>query len=106
MAKQEEIKKGLERICAKVRLIEAGHDSQGIYGAMGYKYLEPKVDEILSYLHSQGVVIKVDRELPHLMPQVPNNEYSEGYCAGESNILNILIEVGYVAVEPLIKKGK
>ncbi len=48
MTKQEEIREGLIEICRE-RTSGAGKVLAG---------------EILDYLHSQGVVIKVDRELP------------------------------------------
>ncbi len=44
-------------------------------------------DKIITYLHSQGVVIKVDREMPRCMN-------FERYTA--------LTKAGYVAAEPLI----
>ena len=89
MNKQKEIREGLE----------------GIIHVHYHIDPELQVGKILKYLDKSGVVIKVDRELPHLMPEVPNNEFSRGYCAGERNILNILIEMDYInAVEPLIKE--
>ena len=48
MTKQEEIREGLSDL---------------IYGLA---YRPPDVDAILRYLHSQGVVIKVDSELPEV----------------------------------------
>ncbi len=54
---------------------------------------EMSVDHLLKYLQSQGVVIKVDRELV-----VP-----EG-CSITATLLLMLKEAGYVAVEPLIKE--
>jgi hypothetical protein len=58
--------------------------------------------EVLQYLHSQGVVLKVDKPLPHKLPECPNNEWSAGYCCGEEFMQDIMVEAGYVAVEPLI----
>jgi len=61
-----------------------------------------KSDGILSYLHSKGVVIKVDRELP----QCPYNKLSWGdyeqsiYKQGQED----MVKVGYGAFEPLIKE--
>ncbi len=68
------------------------------------KCLHPDVDANLIDLDSMDVVIKTDRELPRLMPEAPNNEYSSGYCAGERNIVEILVAAGYVATERLIKE--
>lgn len=59
---------------------------------------------IVGMLHKKGVVIKVNRKLPHLMPECPNNEWSAGYCCGEEFMQEIMIEAGYVATEPLIKE--
>lgn len=53
---------------------------------------------ILSYLKSQGVVQKCEGDLPHLIPQVPNNEWSAGYCCGEEAMRDIMIERGYTLV--------
>ena len=50
---------------------------------------------LLQPLHSRGVVIKVDRALPFTD--------SDGTCIAEINALKILLDAGYVAVEPQIK---
>ena len=59
----------------------------------------PLADEILSYLKSNGVVRKVDKELPPM----PRSWYGYGdvdgtYKAGRKSLL----KAGYVAVEELI----
>ncbi len=62
------------------------------------------VSGIMAYLHSQGVVMKVDRELP------------EDWIKGLRGKLNLtdwdyedlmlyLLRSGYVATEPLIERG-
>ena len=59
-------------------------------------------DEILSYLDSQGVVIKVDRELPFYSYRRQDEEYLPrqlGYKDAQQDMLM----AGYEAVEPLIK---
>lgn len=66
-------------------------------------------EKILSYLHSQGVVIKVDRELPEIKPFIRNewtahDTQDECYQNGQAYMLMRLKEAGYVAVEPLIKE--
>ena len=54
---------------------------------------------ILSYLHSQGVVIKVDRELPDYL--------MEGQVACDKpTYQEMLRRAKYVAVEPLINTEK
>ena len=58
-------------------------------------------DRVLNYLHSQGVVIKVDRELPNdAIYRPPKQE--EAYCEGRDTV----IQAGYTAWEPLIKECK
>jgi len=61
-------------------------------------YARLKADEILSCLHSQGVVLKVERELPF--------DDIHKTCMAEVNALNILKAAGYVATESLIKEEK
>lgn len=68
------------------------------------------IDGLFDYLHAQGVVIKVDRELPEcpvsledgLSSEVRNyREYSiKQYCLAQL----ILLKAGYVATKPLIEK--
>ena len=72
-----------------------------------YPYAEPKqndlVDDIFKYLHSQGVVIKVDRELPE-------NPFDKSCCGLDEVAYNGFElaklkykRASYVAVEPLIE---
>ncbi len=57
------------------------------------------VDILLSYLHSQDVVIKVERELPKLTIRVSDKFHPEhADMSGEW----VRPEAGYVATEPLI----
>ena len=77
----EEIREGIDRI---LFALEAG---------------EISVFEAKQKLHSQGVVIKVGRELGDI---VGEGEYHEGEQAERTWML----KVGYVAVEPLIKEGE
>jgi len=75
-------------------------------------------DKVISYLHSQGVVLKVDRELPNdewlanLKNLIDPGSYyyfkewtaiDRGKTVGERQVTSYLAEAGYVAVEPLIK---
>ena len=70
MTKQEEIKSGISEIAEE------------------YWYSSLMVTrKVLEYLHSQGVVIKVDKEMPH------------------GTIHCDMLKAGYVPVEPLIKEG-
>ena len=55
-------------------------------------------DIVLVYLHSQGVVIKVDRELPVVKLR---NRFMQDVV---NETLKKLSQDGYVAVEPLIEK--
>lgn len=86
MTKQEEIRKGIE------------------------KYTEAPA-ALWAYLHSQGVVIKVDREYPDFTSctekdEIIAHQYMWGdrdwYASGQGNAYDVMTEAGYVAVEPLI----
>lgn len=69
------------------------------------------IDKILGKLHSQGVVIKVDRELPE-MPKPNGNTGSGQSSIVELNSKETIKEVlwrikqaGFTAVEPLIEEN-
>lgn len=92
MNKQEEIKK------AHLITIVTDH-------AFYRRTEEDTVNRILSYLHSQGVVIKVERELP----EVPLWAIRDGIEIKSADIvyklaLQDMLRAGYVATEPLIKE--
>ena len=73
-------------------------------------------DKLLTYEHSQGVVIKVDRELPENPNRARNisiDEHPEktwdvahsvGWRDGWESGRDDTIDAGYVAVEPLIEE--
>lgn len=86
MTKQEDIREGIRTII----------DDPLVY--IADKPVE-YTDKILSYLHSQGVVVKVNRELP---PRAAIT-IVEG---SQTIIIPIkkLSELGYEAVEPLIEE--
>ena len=110
MTKQEEIQKWIkETILRAIKwAVEEG---------MTDGYLDMYADEFLKYLHSQGCVIKVDRELPTekgvSLPFKVSPELSmpvqkqivetaiKAYERAEQDV----VEAGYVATVPLIKEG-
>uniref|UniRef100_A0A6M3LRP6 Uncharacterized protein n=1 Tax=viral metagenome TaxID=1070528 RepID=A0A6M3LRP6_9ZZZZ len=57
---------------------------------------------LLDYLRSQGVVIKVDRELPETPRGDPYDDYCNGYIQAQEDML----EAGYVATESLIEEAQ
>ena len=59
-------------------------------------------DEYSKYLHSQGVVIKVERELPKYVVGI--NATSEGAKMMAIEVQEDMLKAGYIAVEPLINK--
>lgn len=89
MDKQEELREGVARI--------------GLGGIEPLKNARPNengyntADDILSYLHSQGVVIRVDRKLPVCALKY-SCDWFEGYEACKD------VMAGLVATEPLIGK--
>jgi len=89
LTKQEEIREGLENL-------------QLFRWDAEVFYLTPtNITRVLSSLHSQGVVIKVERELsewedhPFSLPQ-------EELIYGDAQ--EMLVQSGYVAVEPLMEE--
>ena len=57
-------------------------------------------DEVWSFLHSQGVVIKVDRELPFVTSDFSLSAHGV-YTKVSTKALS---EQGYVATEPLVEE--
>jgi len=89
MTKREEIREGIKRIVA-VWEESDGNTTRGID------------DRILEYLHSQGVVIKVERELK--MPEYWAGEWYIDENGNKQTLEDAVGDAGYVAVEPLIKE--
>ena len=92
MTKQEEIREGVYK---QIRSDVVGH-SRTSYLAEG----------IINYLHSQGVVIKVDRELPKCecckgAGLIGGSGIND--CCPECNGTGKMYCVGFVAIEPLVK---
>ena len=84
MTKQEEIRNGMRKFISDK-------------GWRGLNFIE--AEEVLTkYLHSQGVVIQTDRELPNWL-EYSDFEFRSGYISAVTN-------GNYVAVEPLIKEVK
>ena len=106
MATREEIREGmrgilLERQPAFAQAYGNAQDSNVIIGAI--------VRMLWEYLHSQGIALKVDRELPE--PRNIESYINEDeavayghYVAGWRNGLQQGKRVGYEAIEPLIQE--
>ena len=97
MTKQEEIKGEIYRILYDVAC--SPYPERG-------GLLENRASQILAYLHSQGVVIKVERELP---PRYFANRKKMPWVSDydvEKNTQEEMLKAGYVAVEPLIEESK
>ena len=101
MAPREEIREGIEEI-----ILHYGKDSPD----PGYGYeREEMAQDILQLLHSQGVVIKEKRDLPHPWRDDCMSAHSETCKTCDNcDILEWawfdLIESGYEATVPLIEK--
>ena len=91
MTKQEEIREGIESVIQ-------GFEDNSPDAGYGYEK-EDMALAIVSELHSQGVVIKVGRELPEsIMDAVNGNDKF-----GKREFARLLMNwAGYEAVEPLI----
>ena len=99
MSKREEMRLGLEKITTKAYdrykvLLETGE-------LRGFRTDYELAHDILGYLHSQGVVIKVDRELPSSGDKLIGCEFC--YHLREDKQAQ-LDRAGYVVVEPLVKE--
>ena len=99
MTKQEEIREGMHLILC-----------DGEPNIIGEPCPHCKhAKELLDYLHSQGVVIKVDRELPTNFYHVAEGGDFEQqakrreFIAGE-RMKVCMTNAGYAAVEPLVKE--
>ena len=109
MTKQEEIREGVAGIdfcwnlCGE-RAYECNMQATcpALLGRGKERSLR-KVDHILAYLHSQGVVIKVDRDSAYCRIPIDKVPLSGNGAHVE---VSELAKAGYVAVEPLIKEGK
>ena len=101
MTKQEEIRKGIaKRLYAEHYSISKEDTFETTYKRYQVECLD-MADVALSYLHSQGGVMKVDKGLPENVVQEFSPEYDNGYHRGEMDML----KAGYVATEPLIKEN-
>jgi len=95
MTRQEELREGITKLVADTALDNQWHLVEQI---KDYDY--KRADQILSYLYSQGVVIKVDRELPEIpfLPRIRQLEFGQ-------IIQQDMLKAVFVAVEPLIEGG-
>lgn len=103
MTKQEEMREELakEFYNARASVGDMPWGQAQAVRTIGADLAYAKATEILEYLHSQGVVIKVERELPK--PEIYINCWAQsGYALCQYHIE----EAGYEAVEPLIKEVK
>jgi len=86
MSKQEEIGEGMNKL-----LVEFAKDYQRASikqaSVTHYKF------KLLEYLHSQGVVRKVEQQLADIGIEYYNENVAK------------MLKAGYVAVEPLIEEG-
>ena len=92
MTIQEEIKEGL---LGKVKSIRTWRGDDPLTA-------EDDVEDILSWLNSKGVVVKVEGKLPPRMPRVMDDPWSGGFSYGEEIRENAMKAAGYEAVEKLI----
>ena len=111
MGKQEKIREGLAK-----RLYHQhadGHFETASRGIKNNYYLD--ADMALRYLHSQGLVIKVEKELPaspiKITTDLELGEEEAKTRQAYSDLLTGLVqrqmtEAGFAAFEPLIEEGK
>lgn len=102
MNKQEEIREG---IAQNLEDVFSELDHWDCPAECGHKvclteWRDTLTDELLAYLHSQGGVIKVDKELPAIV--------ARGYFGrAMANLTQKdMLKAGFVAVEPLVVHNK
>ena len=93
MDKQEEIREGIKRVIGDYFPLEhINCDASCTTKYMEEENLEQSAQEIMGYLHSQGVVVRVDKVL-----------YDIGIEYYNENVAKML-KAGYVTVEPLVEE--
>lgn len=96
MTKQEEIREGL-----RASILE----NTQFNSHRGVVLKVTGLSNILSYLHSQGVVVKVERELPtQKWDEFMEHDWVD-LTPTEIAIMKGMIRAGYEATEPLIERG-
>lgn len=101
MTKQEEIRRELY-----IRSLKYFKDFQdALYNGGESCPTQCLVDELLEYLHSKGVVIKVERELPPSMANEVDWSGKVNWQAGYDHAEARYRLAGYEAVEPLVKES-
>ena len=110
--KREEIREGIGKwIPCPMQMGDEWESCPDHKYAEGCAYCVPKmrvVAGLTNYLHSQNVVIKVDRELPELPycyhhPDTINlNCFTCGDIVGQRNQRSNIVKAGWEATEPLI----
>jgi len=106
MTRQEEIKEGITGIIKAYFPFEhAGCEDGCTAKYLEIENLEQVRQKILSYLHSQGVVIRVEGELPKAGIRGLSDKETEEKIDVWITACEHMILFGYVAVESLIKEG-
>lgn len=91
MATREEIREGIYALFSNC--FTRGKLSGRNRDAWASKY----TNTLMSDLHSQGLVIKVNRALPDI-------SYHSAYPENEEQYQQAMLKAGYVATEPLVEK--
>ncbi len=126
MTKQEEIREGLAKLehdqwveWSKAVAPEVSPERRERWKKLWIPYSELTeeqkdqdrvwADKSIADIHSQGVVIKVDRELPdnpYIRDEGKNvlPDYEAARWVGFGEAKRVLTDAGYVAVKPLIEK--
>lgn len=107
MTKQEEIRKGIEvALCGGMLLGTELYMEEG-YCFLTEKYRKELTMRVLNWQNAKGVATKVDKELPDIEDYCQLiqdfSDYS-GRMSGYRTSQQDMLEAGYVATEPLVKK--
>jgi len=104
MTKQEEISEGMRSHLKRFYTRCFGKEPEG----MAINYLEHCLENQMLCLATQGVVLKVERELPICFGgfRSPANQRENDYLLGWNDNKDVMLKAGYVVVEPLVKESK
>jgi len=100
VTKQEEIREGIKRLALE-EVCPYSMKPATPYEINAVRKHEAFELKVVDYLHSQGLVIRVDTHLPFISRNYKLSQHGV-YVVVDNEALN---EQGYVAVEPLILEG-
>ena len=110
--KREAIRKGMAKDYLFPWVHSTGANWSKMSEAVKFGYCK-RAEQIIKYLHSQGAVLKVEGELPEMLPPTKKDEETahcgqwsdkDWYYAGQSKAYEKMLDAGYHKTAPLIEE--